>query len=412
MSDQERRFWPYRPRTSVLSAILILVGLLIIVAVSRVTLKWPSADSEAAVLIGVLLFSLLPILLALVDVIIERGGVFEYGGLKIDFSQVRQMGISGITVPVNIGVRGEPVNDSTTTKILDALKQATACDSVIIDLEEGQAWWETRLLVLLAGAVRLKKPQKVVFVGKDSGKDSAFQGWSHPYELLPHLLRTHPQYSLSYHSAMAAARRWELVKPTGDAATPPQLPFFQETVSKNQFQNNDLVSRLINKQIIKNVSYDFNLVRFDDSIEDEDQLRKRLELISGIEIEPIITIWQQSSQAGLGAQHPWMAFDDTTRLPNNVFAEQSLASDLGEKVESKEGPRTISLVRLNDIFQPVLYKTAIDTSWPTERQITEFFDSDIDYLAFTQEGKYLSLTSRLSVLNAIVRTVVEKKQAR
>lgn len=68
---------------------------------------WPSEKSENAVLIAVLLFSLLPVLLAFVDVIIERGAVIKYGGVEIDFSQVRQMGMSGITVPVNIGVRSE-----------------------------------------------------------------------------------------------------------------------------------------------------------------------------------------------------------------------------------------------------------------------------------------------------------------
>ena len=38
-----------------------------------------------------------------------------------------------------------------------------------------KAWWETRLLVLLAGAVRHKKPDKVVFVGKEANMDRRFQ---------------------------------------------------------------------------------------------------------------------------------------------------------------------------------------------------------------------------------------------
>ena len=35
-----------------------------------------------------------------------------------------------------------------------------------------KAWWETRLLVLLAGAVRHKK---IVFVGKDANMDRDFR---------------------------------------------------------------------------------------------------------------------------------------------------------------------------------------------------------------------------------------------
>ena len=69
----------------------------------------------------------------------------------------------------------KPLQIAVQTQILDALREATACEVVIIDLEDGQAWWETRLLVLLAGAVRLKRPERVVFVGKDGGVDRSFR---------------------------------------------------------------------------------------------------------------------------------------------------------------------------------------------------------------------------------------------
>ncbi|GAI95946.1 unnamed protein product, partial [marine sediment metagenome] len=270
-------FFSTNVRTIEFSTVLILVGLLIIFVVLRATIDWPSEKSETAVLIGILLFSLLPILLALVDSIIERGGVIKAGGVEIDFSQVPQMGTSGFTVPVNIGIPGQSVSDSGTTEILDSLRQATACGIVIIDLEEGQAWWETRLLVLLAGAVRLKKPEKVVFVGKDRGIDKCFQGWGHPSELLPCLLRAHSQYPMSYHKSMAAALQWEMVEPSRAGIVPPQPAWIK---------------------------------------------------------------------AGLAGQHPWMAFDNTTGLPNPLFAEQLLASDLGTEVENQEKPKTISLTRL------------------------------------------------------------------
>jgi hypothetical protein len=47
---------------------------------------------------------------------------------------------------------------------------------------------ETRLLVLLAGAVRHKKPDKIVFVGKEANMDRRFQGWSYADDLLPQLV--------------------------------------------------------------------------------------------------------------------------------------------------------------------------------------------------------------------------------
>lgn len=349
MSESTSRFWPFDARVSIVSAIALLVVLLLLVAVLRVTINWPSEKSENIVLIGVLLISLLPVLLAVVDVFIERGGVIEYKGVKIDFSQVPRVGISGITVPVNIGVRGEPVNDSGTTQILDALRQATACDVVIIDLEEGQAWWETRLLVLLAGAERLKRPDKIVFVGTDAGKEHCFQGWAYSGDLLRHLVYAHPQYMRSLQTARAAARQWELVEPinpadrTNPGATPSQPPWIQ---------------------------------------------------------------------GALATRHPWMAFNSATGLPNVLLAEQLLATDLGERLERLQEPRTISLVRLSDLFRPVLNTDSIDQSWSSDRQIRTFLDGDAPYVAITQNGSYLTLVARLSVLNALVKTLVARKQAK
>lgn len=89
-----------------------------------------SEKSDTAVLIGVVLVSLLPVLLAVLDIIIERGGVIEYSGVRIDFSQVPQMGMSGFTVQTNIGVPGQAVSDSSTIEILEALrgKVTTTCE--------------------------------------------------------------------------------------------------------------------------------------------------------------------------------------------------------------------------------------------------------------------------------------------
>jgi len=339
MNESDHRFWPFKPRVSVLSAAILLVGLLLLVAVLRVTTGWPGEKSETTVLLGVLVLSLLPVLLTLLDLIVDRGASIEYAGVKINFSQVPNISAPGFTVPVNIGVRGEAVTDSSTTEILDALRQSTSSEVVIIDLETGQAWWETRLLVLLAGAVRLKKPEKIVFVGMDGGIDKCFEGWSHPHELLSLLLRDNPQYSLSYHKAMAAARQWEMAEPVGTGVTPVTPPWIQ---------------------------------------------------------------------GGLASQHQWMAFDPATGLPNELYAEQLLQSELGATVESAGQTKSISLVRLEELFRPVLNKEAIDETWPSERQMSAFFKGDASYIAVTRNKQYTTLISRMTVLNSMLKQIAEK----
>jgi hypothetical protein len=264
MSDADLKFWPYKPRLTLAATASALVALLFAVAALRALTGWPSAQSETAALIGILLLSLLPIALALLDVLIDRGGNIKYGGVEIDFSRGKERGTAGITIAPNIGVRGLPVTDSATAQILDTLKQATANDIVVVDLEDGQAWWETRLLVLLAGAVRLSKPDKIIFVGKDANIDRQFSGWSYATDLLPRLVAAHPQYARSLHSAWAAARQWDLVDPSDT--------FNPEDVS--------------------------------------------------VPVPPTPP-W---ISARLATAHSWMAFDPATGLPNPLFAEQILQS--------------------------------------------------------------------------------------
>lgn len=48
-------------------------------------------------------------------------------------------------------------------------------------------------------------------------------------------------------------------------------------------------------------------------------------------------------QGALATQHYWWAFDQATGLPNELLAEQLLASDLGAKIESQGEPKKISL---------------------------------------------------------------------
>jgi len=89
-SDSDLKFWPYKPRLTLAATASALVGLLLAVAILRAFAKWPSEHSETVVLIGVLLLSLLPIALAVLDVIIDRGGTIEYGKVKIDFRGARK----------------------------------------------------------------------------------------------------------------------------------------------------------------------------------------------------------------------------------------------------------------------------------------------------------------------------------
>lgn len=219
-SGSGRHLWPFSTRAALKWTVASLVGLLLLTAALRRFTEWPSGG-DAYLLVGIFVVSLLPTILAVLDMLAERRGVIEFRGVKLDFSAAALSSMSSFAVPQNIGVPGHPVTDSDTTQILEALRSATASEVVIIDLLDGHAWWETRLLVLLAGAMRRHRPSAVVFVATEGGVNGRFQGWGSPSDLFPLLLKADPQYRLHYARASAAAQQWSLVEPLGPGQLPP-----------------------------------------------------------------------------------------------------------------------------------------------------------------------------------------------
>lgn len=92
MTDSRQRLWPFGPRACLIVAAALFVGLLLLFGILRATAGWPGTQLENVVLIGILILSLLPIVLAFLDAVMDSGAVIEYGGVKLAFSQGRELG--------------------------------------------------------------------------------------------------------------------------------------------------------------------------------------------------------------------------------------------------------------------------------------------------------------------------------
>lgn len=345
MNNDIKKFWPYKPGVTIIIVFLLLIFLLLISGMIRSLGYWVSDVSANVFLLGVLILSLLPLFLAVLDIIIERGGSIGFKDFKIDFSKVQQSGFSGFTVPANIGVPGVAVSDNGTPNIIETLKLVPSSGIIVVDLEDGHAWWETRLLVLVSGAERLKKSDKIVFLANEENKERVFQGWARPDDLLQQLLKENEQYRKSFFAARSSAKQWELLPPLDKI--PP-------------YNNIQIPQKPLPEWI----------------------------------------------QGPLAQDHTWMVFSPATGLPNELLAEQFLQHELGEKIEGQlEGSKHINVVRLNELFKPVLYKQSIDTKWSNEKQTNAFFSSDADFIAITENGKYSSLVSRQTLVNEALKSI-------
>jgi hypothetical protein len=210
---------------SIIASAIILFGFLLIFILLRKLLDWPGADTEKTVLTGIFIFTLLPFALIIVEIIIRRGGKFELGILKIDISDAGIQSARGIIIPANIGVRGPSISETDIISILNALREATSKSIVVVDIESGEAWWETRLLLLLSGAQRLGIPDKIVFVGTQAGKLQYFFGWASPADLLENLLNENLKYRQVYFTVKAISLQLKLLEPVYNAPNQPvQVP--------------------------------------------------------------------------------------------------------------------------------------------------------------------------------------------
>ena len=162
-SRRPARFWPFGAVAAIVSALIILVFLSTAVIGAEHWTSWPGHSLESWVMLGVGVIALVPVVLLILDGMARSGGTLEVRGIKVAFAAIVHEQ-PNVVVPRNMGVPpGLPINDSGGRQVLEALRSFSRHDVVVVDLEDGLAWWETRLAVVCAGAARLgRQPRRRV----------------------------------------------------------------------------------------------------------------------------------------------------------------------------------------------------------------------------------------------------------
>lgn len=207
------RLWPWSHATALVLAPILLVALLGLVLVLRAAFRWPGDAYNGWSLLGVVLLSLLPVALLVLQHLVHSGGSLEVpGGLRIAFAATTaERELRSTTLSENLDPTGlPPVGGSSLRSIMRALRQAHDSDVTIVDLRRGQTWWETRLFILVAGAARRGRPRAIAFVGDHQGHKNAFLGWATPSRLVDMHLAAEPTLREAHQRAAAKARLFEL----------------------------------------------------------------------------------------------------------------------------------------------------------------------------------------------------------
>jgi hypothetical protein len=338
---RSNRLWPYRRGAALLASLLLLVLLLLALVGLREANALPDDRISVWLLLGVVLVSLVPVFLSILDAVAGSGGTFEApGGVRISFAAVEmaaQVEVSRTNIAGNLGgTPGVSVADTGGTTILHTLRPVLGTDVAVLDLGEGQEWWQTRLLLLAAGATRLGHPRVLVFTATVSGRTKQFIGWASPSELLRvYLSNGHPQLQLAHRKAQADAARWALGEPTGDAGQV-ALPW---TVPGGP---------------------------------------------------------TPATMYPPGAPPPEL-------IPEQFLLTRLAALEPPSAAPLPELAVTVPLLRR--LFTAVLRQDAVQRSDPDERWRDAILDYTDDYLAVTEQGAYVTLVSRRAAINAVLRSL-------
>ena len=332
---QKDKFWPFDRGASFVWAIGSLLAMVLALALLRATLGWPSEGGQNVAFIGIAAFALLPILLAFADAHNERG---KKAGIDLNLEGLERFANAAVetALPANLGVGGRIVERHETGLVLGALGTACGAEVVLVDLEAGQAWTETRFVGLVAAATRVGRPSRVVFLATQGGAPRRFVGWADPRDLLNATLRVDPEYRVAFHQAQAAARQWSLLEPAAQGKP------MSDSECRATYVTGDVAQR-----------YDFSE----------------------------LTVLDRSQE-----------------FPDRFLAERIMIGELGDRVDRIAAPRYLTVTRVEELFRSVLYTDALDSAWDPERSTHAFEQANAAALAILENGVYTRLIDRSRLL--------------
>jgi hypothetical protein len=206
MHDTTNKLWPYSRSLALAAIPIILLLSVLIISGFHLLFDWPDQDMNRWLIM----------LVAVISFIASSKAVLDLRGIKIDFSNIvmanPEFKRQPIGIPDNIGVKGPIISDTAPMDILTALNESIKSDLVIINLGRGDSWWVTRLLVLVAGAVRAGAPEVFVFTGDQENTPNHFLGWAKHKDVLESILKDKEQYEIRYQKSVQIARQFNLFR--------------------------------------------------------------------------------------------------------------------------------------------------------------------------------------------------------
>jgi hypothetical protein len=149
---------------------------------------WPNTMNGWPIAVGVaLLLALLRFIGPTLDFLQRAGAKVEAPFLKFDFAAVARA-TAGTAKPWVLSDdlirKGPTVAESTIGEIERSAQGFAQQSEIVLDLEDGSAWYTTRVFAVAATAALVGCPKAIVFVGQKHQIPRQFGGWIRPEDVV------------------------------------------------------------------------------------------------------------------------------------------------------------------------------------------------------------------------------------
>ena len=186
----------------VFAFIVVMIGFGVLSAVIR----WPSERDGWPLAVGIAaIVAFLPLMARGFTFLQQSRASFEGPfGIKLNFSAAAAVAtIGSAKLPDNLVEPGVVIHESSSKELNEAAVRATEQGVAVVNLEDGRAWYLTRLFALAATADFLHAPKSLVLVGQRGGRPMQVLGWIRPRDFVNAVTRSDPRYQDIWRRAQA-----------------------------------------------------------------------------------------------------------------------------------------------------------------------------------------------------------------
>jgi hypothetical protein len=181
------------------AAAALFAGMLAVFAALGAVTGYPKGNEWQFAIIAALCVGAIPLIFRVLSFLQHTRSSLDIKGIKIDFGKA--VTVPAVQLAENVVDKNQLVTDSGTQAVVAVARQAHRSPVVVVDLQNGDAWYKTRLFALAAPALEFGYPRVIVFLATLNGTPCSFLGFAEATAVANAIMKDAP-YELAFRAAL------------------------------------------------------------------------------------------------------------------------------------------------------------------------------------------------------------------